>query len=216
MGLVDALLDLLFPPKCPFCGTLLERGELFCTHCQESLPWLEGSEAEQKPEFLALCVSALRYQEQVRSSIHRYKFGAVSSYAPCYGLLVSQCVRDHLAGRYDLISWPPLSDKRRRERGYDQARLLAEHTAKCLGAKAVSTLRKVRDTPAQSSLQGAEARRANILGAYTCPVPELVRGKRILLIDDVVTTGATLSECARVLRTAGAAEVVCATLARAR
>ncbi len=115
-----------------------------------------------------------------------------------------------------MISWVPLSAKRLRKRGYDQAKLLAVEAARNLDCVAVETLRKVRNTDAQSSINDDSARRANILGAYEVPDPEFVAGKRILLIDDVVTTGATLSECARVLRTFGAKEVVCASLARAR
>ena len=80
----------------------------------------------------------------------------------------------------------------------------------------METLRKERDTPAQSGLTEDAQRRANVLGAYTPVDRSLVEGKRVLLIDDVVTTGATLSECARMLRTMGAADVVCAALARAR
>ena len=217
MRAVQALLDLLFPPRCAFCGKVLpgrERG--MCSACRRELPWLEGEEAEQTGEFFSLCVSPLRYQDQVRESIRRYKFKCLSSYAGLYGTLVARCVKDHLAGRYDLITWAPLSPERRRERGYDQAFLLAQAAAAELGDVAVETLRKARHTAAQSGLEGDESRRANVLGAYQCVEPELVAGKRVLLIDDVVTTGSTLSECARTLRTAGAREVVCASLARAR
>ena len=80
----------------------------------------------------------------------------------------------------------------------------------------METLRKARNTDPQSGLEEESARRANVLGAYTAVDPELVAGKRVLLIDDVVTTGSTFSECARTLRTVGAADVVCAALARAR
>ena len=125
-------------------------------------------------------------------------------------------VHDHLDGRWDLITWVPLADQRRRERGYDQAFLLASAAALELGEVAVETLRKGRNTEAQSGLDDDAARRANVLGAYTAVDAELVEGKRVLLIDDVITTGATISECARILRTVGAREVVCATLARAR
>ena len=81
------------------------------------------------------------------------------------------------------------------------------------GAKGVETLRKAVDNPAQSGLTDAEHRRANVLGVYEA-LPENVRDKRLLLIDDIVTTGSTLTECVRVLREAGAADVVCLTLAR--
>ena len=84
------------------------------------------------------------------------------------------------------------------------------------GTKPVRLLNKIQDNPAQSGLQGEAARRANVLGAYRLRPGAAVEGKRILLVDDVITTGATISECARILRTVGAREVVCATLARAR
>ena len=152
----------------------------------------------------------------MRDSIRRYKFKGRQGYHKAYGKLVAQCVHDHLAGKYDLITWVPLSEKRKRERGYDQAFLLASAAALELGDVAVETLRKSRHTDAQSGLEGEAERRANVLGAYTAVDPELLAGKRVLLIDDVVTTGATFSECARVLRTMGAKDVVCAALARAR
>ncbi len=211
------LLDLLFPPRCVFCRTILKRGESgFCASCQRELPWIAGQAAEQQPEFISLCASPLWYQGDVRESIHRYKFYDRNGYAKTYGRLVAQCVTDHLAGRYDLITWVPLSAKSLKKRGYDQAMLLAMAVALELNDVAVETLRKARDTDAQSSLKEDAARRANVLGAYEVVDPALVEGKSLLLIDDVVTTGSTLSECARTLRTYGAKDVVCATLARAR
>lgn len=217
-GPVEVLLDLLFPPKCVFCKKLLHKGEDgICARCQEHLPWCVGPEAEQSMEFISLCASPLWYQDEVRESFHRYKFKGSRGYAKVYGRLMAQCVRDHLAGRYDLITWVPLSEQRRKSRGYDQAMLLAEAAALELGDVAAETLTKVRDTGAQSGLgKDDSARRANVLGAYRPTDPELIAGQRVLLIDDVVTTGSTLSECARTLRTAGAADVVCVTLARAR
>ena len=212
-----ALLDLLFPPKCPFCQKILDDPRApVCPACQPALPWLSGQGAERKVEFADGCFSPLAYRDQVRDSIRRYKFKGRQGYHKAYGRLVAQCVHDHLDGRWDLITWVPLSDQRRRERGYDQAFLLASAAALELGEVAVETLRKGRNTEAQSGLDGDAARRANVLGAYTAVDAELVEGKRVLLIDDVITTGATISECARILRTVGAREVVCATLARAR
>ena len=215
---LGALLDLLFPPRCVFCRRLLHRGEEgICPRCQQELPWALGAEAEQTGEFFSLCASPLWYQDQVRASFHRYKFKGVRGYSRTYGRLVAQCVQDHLAGRYDLITWVPLSRARLRQRGYDQAMLLASAAALALDDVAAETLCKVRDTEAQSGLGKNDAsRRANVLSAYQVTDPALVEGRRVLLIDDVVTTGSTLSECARVLRTAGATDVVCAALARSR
>ena len=215
---LGALLDLLFPPRCVFCRRLLHRGEEgICPRCQQELPWALGAEAEQTGEFFSLCASPLWYQDQVRASFHRYKFKGVRGYSRTYGRLVAQCVQDHLAGRYDLITWVPLSRARLRQRGYDQAMLLASAAALALDDVAAETLCKVRDTEAQSGLGKNDAsRRANVLSAYQVTDPALVEGRRVLPIDDIVTTGSTLSECARVLRTAGATDVVCAALARSR
>ena len=216
-GPLGFVLDLLFPPKCVFCGKVLDTGEDgLCARCQRELPWLTDGEAELTGEFFSLCAAPLRYQNKVRDSVRRYKFKGRRGYYKLYGRLVAQCIHDHLAGRYDLITWVPLSPQRKKERGYDQAFLLASAAALELGEVAVETLRKDRNTETQSGLTEEAQRRANVLGAYSPVDPSLVEGKRVLIIDDVVTTGSTLSECARTLRTMGASDVVCAALARAR
>lgn len=156
----------------------------------------------------------LYYQDSVRDSILRYKFGAKKGYVGCYSKMLAQCILDNYGGKYDLITWVPISDDRLKSRGYDQAMILAMATALELDDVAAETLKKTRDNPAQSSLGERDERRANVTGAYTVTDPELIEGKRLLLIDDIVTTGATLSECARTLLLAGADEVVCATIAR--
>ena len=216
MKLWSMTMDLLFPPKCPFCQSLLEDDEtLLCARCQKELPWALGKDGEREGEFFALCTAPLHYRGRVRESVHRYKFSGVRAYAAPFAALMAQCVGDRLEGEFDCVSWVPLSRKRLRSRGYDQARLLARGVAAQLGLEAVQVLDKVRHTPAQSGLEEESARRANVLGAYSLRPETDVTGKRILLVDDVATTGATLSECARVLLTAGAEQVVCVTLALA-
>ena len=116
---------------------------------------------------------------------------------------------------FDVLTWVTTGYRRRRKRGYDQAKLIAVAVAGELGVKAVRTLKKIRHTPPQSSFSTVAQRRANVLGAYKVIRPEWVRGKRVLVIDDIITTGATASECARVLLTAGAKEVKFAAVAAA-
>lgn len=213
MSFSGQLLDLLFPPKCPFCGRLLEKGELLCPDCGRELPWLAGAAGETEVELTELCVSPLRYEDKVRSAIHGYKFGGRSARSGTFGALIARCLTDRDLSA-DLVSWPSLSKKRLRRRGYDQAQLLAREVGERLGLPVLRTLEKA-ERPAQSGLEGEAARRANLLGAYTPCCPEGFGGKSVLLIDDVVTTGATLSECARTLRLAGAEKIFCATLAKA-
>lgn len=212
MGIFTAVLDLLFPPKCMFCRKVLRPGtKLCCSSCAEKLP--EGGGA-RTGRFFRICYVPLSYEGRVRDAVIRFKFKNRPGYATEFGKILAGSIRTHLTGQYDLITWIPVSAERLKKRGYDQAMLLAMAAALELGDVAVETLKKSMDTPAQSSLSGPEARRSNVLGAYCVPDPVLVEGKRILLIDDVVTTGATLEEASRTLLDAGAKEVVAAALAQ--
>lgn len=213
MGLLSAVLDLLYPPRCVFCRRIMRSSaERVCPDCARTLPYA-GARGERHGDFFSVCRAPLLYEGTVRESLLRYKFQECPGYAASYGEMLAVCIRTELDGSWDLITWVPLSRRRLRERGYDQARLLAAETAKRLGTEAVRTLEKPVNTARQSATGSREKRAANISGAYRVPDPALVAGRRILLIDDIVTTGATLSEAARTLRTAGAAEVVCAALA---
>lgn len=215
MKLLDWLLDLLYPPKCMLCRKLLDSGrQTVCPACLDSLPDYDG--AEPTVRFAQRCIATFFYREPLRGAILRYKFSGSRAYAAQFGQWMAVTIRDKLAGEYDMISWVPVSRKRRRTRGYDQAELLCRETAHELGMQPLLTLEKCTDNRAQSSLSGAEERFENAKGAYRAVQPERFAGKRVLLIDDIVTTGATMSECARVLRKAGAAEVVCAALATPR
>ena len=210
------LLDLLYPPKCPFCGRILERGEEgWCASCQEELPWTGPGDAK-RVELCDACLSPLWYRDGVREGMHRYKFGGGRGHAALFGTLMAQCLQDRWEGPVDLITWAPLHPKRRRERGYDQAELLARRVGELTGLPVERTLEKLRATAVQSQSGEDEARRANVQDAYRC-LPGLdLTGKRVILIDDVATSGATLSECAAELRKAGADSVVGLTFARAR
>jgi len=214
MGFISSLLDLLFPPKCVFCARVLNKGDDgLCGKCTESLPFADNR-GEQKGEYFDFCLSPLYYRGVVRRSVLRFKFGGAQAYAAIYGKLLADCIRGRPGIGFDMVSWVPLSRSRERSRGYDQARLLAMATALELGAAAAGTLVKQIDVRAQSELGGRDERSANISGAYAVPDPDAVAGKCVLLVDDVVTTGSTLDECAKALLAAGAKRVVCASLAR--
>ncbi len=216
MGILSNILDLLFPPKCVFCGKLLQKSsDCQCEKCAGGLPFTKGAQMRQKGDFFDECVSPLRYEGDVRKSILRFKFKGATAYADCYGQIMAKCIKENLDGKFNLITWVPLSTKRAKTRGYDQAMLLALAVALQLDDVAVETLIKTAHVQAQSTITDKEMRRANVSGVYEIRDQELIEGKRILLIDDIITTGSTLSECARVLLMSGAESVVCATLARA-
>lgn len=216
MKLIDALLELLYPSRCAFCHRLLrDPADKVCARCRRELPYTDEAAREQSFPSVKRCVSPLYYENDVRQSLHRYKFSQRTGYAGIYADFVIKCI-DECGLTCDYISWVPLSARRLRSRGCDQARLLAEAIAERLSVPCIGTLRKVRDTRPQSLTGGAEKRRENIRGAYRCTDEETVRGKTILLIDDIVTTGSTLSECARTLKNAGAAAVYAAAVARKR
>lgn len=149
----------------------------------------------------------------VRASILRYKFYHRRSYLPGYARFLAQKLSETGMNRPDYLTFVPISRRRKWKRGYDQVALLADALSKETGLPVLGVLKKIRHTPPQSGLKSAPERRANVLGAYRVIRPEEVAGKRILLLDDIITTGATVSECARMLDMAGAAEITCAALA---
>ena len=210
MRALERVLDLLFPPRCPFCGRVQDVPGI-CPHCLESLPWTDEDHVLRELEPGLLCAAPLWYEGSVRESIRRFKFHSAVGAAVPLGGLIAQCAAEHFSGGFDTVTWVPVSAKRLRKRGYDQAQLLAENACKLWDTKPERLLRKIRDNPAQSSLQSVEARRRNTLRVYR-PAGDCA-GRRVLLIDDVCTTGSTLSSCAAVLRAAGAGEVVCAAAA---
>ena len=213
MKLLEAFLDLLFPPKCPFCGRVLEKPGI-CPTCEKNLPWIEGREGLREGAGGLRCAGAVWYEGLAREGLLRLKFQGASAAAEPMGDLVARCAAEHFSGEFDTVTWVPVSKKRLRKRGYDQAELLARTACRLWDTEPVRLLNKTADNPAQSGISDAAARRANVLGVYeTCGDPA---GKRVLLIDDICTTGATLSECARVLKDAGAESVVCAAVAKTR
>lgn len=163
--------------------------------------------------FVAQWTAMWYYKGNVRKSIQRFKFYNCRSNAVAYGRLLSFKLLENYSQLPEMITWVPISFRRRLSRGYDQSQLLADALGKELGIPVVSTLRKIRHTKPQSTLKDAAQRRANVLGAYKVRDCQAITGKQILLVDDVITTGATASECAKTLTVGGAEKIYFAAIA---
>lgn len=206
------MLRLLFPPKCTLCRKLLHKNETdLCHTCRTHAP--NCTRTKRKIPFIAHWVAMWYYEDNVRKSIQRFKFGNTRSYADAYARLLAIRLQDAFPKSFDVLTWVPVSSLRRLKRGYDQSELIAKALAKELDMPATPVLKKIRHTPPQSRLRNAAQRRANVLGAYAVRPGQSIAGKRVLLLDDVLTTGATASECAQVLLTAGVKEVYFAAVA---
>ncbi len=214
MKLLQWIGDWLFPEKCILCGSILESDEMdLCKECRVNAP--ECPSSRIKYPYIDQWTALWYYEDKVRHSLLRFKFHNRRSYADSYGRLLAMKLMKEDRLSFDLLTWIPISPKRLRKRGYDQVQLLVHKLGPELDMVPVATLRKVRHNRKQSQISGLAQRRANVLGAYEAIDPQAIAGKRVLLLDDIITTGATASECARVLLTAGATEVQFAAIAAA-
>jgi ComF family protein len=169
----------------------------------------------RKRPFYEAAWAPYRYEGAILKGIHRLKYGSKGFLADALGPLLSQFATERIDGSPSVLIMPvPLHPKRLRERGFNQSLLLARHVSGCLHIDLdFLSLRRVRYTPPQASLAKKE-RLQNVQGAFELKNSDAVKGRSILLVDDVVTTGNTLNECARILRKAGAEKVFGLSLAR--
>ena len=207
------LIQLIFPSRCVICRALTEGEADLCPDCADKLE-KTGSHALQSIPFCDGCYSPYYYREPLRASFHRYKFKGYLQYAHTYGRWMAECLTEQGATQFDFITWAPLSRRRKFQRRYDQAEELALEIGRMLHLPVRPTLHKAHRPPLSRMEGDRSARMAALLGAYSLRRDAVVMGQRVLLVDDIVTSGSTLSECARVLRTAGAHTVTCVTLAR--
>ena len=217
-------LDLLFPPECAVCS---REGSFLCAGCEPILPRLSPPYCRKcaEPDAAPVCSwcradapayerirAPYRYTGPVRDMVHDLKYGNIRALAPTLGGLLADYLGS-LRFEADVISPVPLHPKRERSRGYNQSHLLAREVSRQVQIPmADDRLLRSMDTPPQVAMSGREERRQNIEGAFECTRD--ATGLRVLLIDDVVTTGSTMSACASVLKDAGARSVLGLALAR--
>lgn len=229
-------LDFAFPRFCPACHRRSDRfARHLCSDCLAGVALHEGavcarcgampegavprdfvcSACREKPPAFDMARSAAHFRGAVREMILSLKYGGATWLRDDLADLLEGCVRARFDFEaIDAVAPVPLHPSRLRKRAYNQSALLGEALAARIGADfRPNMLERVRATSTQTRL-GAARRRANVRDAFAAAEPEWAAGRTVLLVDDVMTTGATLHECARILKSAGATRVWCATIAR--
>ena len=233
---IKSILDFIWPRTCEACRRPVDRpGRHFCSDCLNRLPFTPtdgccrrcGRAAEKldgeflcedcrtyKPSF-DRAASALSFEGDARAAMNAFKF------------------ENHLWLRDDLVDWiegvvrarfkieeidlivpMPSTLWHRLDRGYNQCAYLARTLAKRLGKPYVASALRRKGNPRKQGRLTEEERRTNVIGTFAVRKPAIVRGKTVMVVDDIMTTGSTLSECAAELKRSGASRVWCATLAR--
>jgi ComF family protein len=207
-------------PVCPACLVLPQpmKAEFFCRACRtpfsDDYPLDDNDLCMVCREGLANFDAAYSfgsYEGTLQQLIHLFKYAKVESLAEPLSHFLSHALP--LEANFDIIMAMPMHWRKRWERGFNQAELLAEPLARRYGLRLATNLRRARYTKSQAGLTEA-ARRENLRGSFRIHRPEQVSGKRVLLIDDVFTTGATMRAAAAILKATGAAHVSALTLAR--
>lgn len=216
-AMIDALLQSIYPPDCIFCGAPIEAGYFCCVKCGRTVkPHLSSGKIALSEEFTLPYCSLYNYDEPVKYAIHNMKFHDRKENGEIMGKLLAEhdAVRQFLWGA-DCITAVPISRKRKADRGYNQSELIAGTLASCCEIPCEALLEKHIDNEEQSSLS-REERLENVIGVYRKLRKSDVNGKNIVLVDDIITTGATLYACAAVLYEAGAKRVSAVTFAHSK
>ncbi len=207
--LADSALRLLFPSRCVLCG---REGDLICESCRQSFPLRLDPDAIPRLSGIRAARAVWPYEGSVREIVRRYKYNGLRSLAPVLASEMAHILHEW-SPSIDLIVHVPVHPARLRERGYDQSELLARELSRTGGIAAIPALVRLRETAVQARAMSAAQRADNVRGAFNVPDSARIRRANVLLIDDVLTTGATLKEAARALRRAGARNVYALTLA---
>jgi len=230
------LFDWLYPKRCPVCEDIVmpEGNRCVCAECESKIPYIKGARCyicgkeleDERTEYCHDCavrlkektlffrqgIAPLKYNATMRRTMEKLKYLNKREYAEFF----AKCIADTYGERIksweaDYIVPVPIHKRRFVKRGYNQAALIAEHINRALGLELKDDiLIRTRNTKAQNKLNDKD-RRKNVTGAFKIQ-KNVVQYKKVVLVDDIYTTGSTINSCARILKEAGAAEVysVCA------
>ncbi len=223
--LKDFILYLLFTDRCKYCGDIIKYNEKICPDCKANLPKISGEKCKACGVEKSRCscknaknrydgiTAPFYYEDCIEKSIKNFKFNDKFYISKALAKDIATSVNTDFGDiSFDFIDFVPFSKKQNRKRAYNPAELIAKDVSKILKIPVNNVLTKDFETEIQH-ISGEISRHGNVAGAYGIKENADVKGKTILLIDDIKTTGSTLNECVRVLKIAGAKEVYCAVVA---
>lgn len=216
---------LLYPQRCRYCNNVIDIRREMCHTCENTLQRIEGEicklcgknvddcDCGHKKHFYKYVCAPFYYEGAASRSIWSLKFRKITKLSKPLAEDMAECFNHHYKGYdFDLCTFVPSAKADLKRRGFNQAELLARDFCEITGLKCEDLLVKKFSTESQHNLTGAE-RSGNLLGAIDLKDDINIENMRILLIDDIKTTGSTLNECAKMLLIGGAAEVFCLTVA---
>lgn len=206
------LQDIIFTVKCPYCEKVIDRRDYACKDCKQKFP-KAGIKTYAIGGFKT--ISPFKYDGIFASGVKNFKFHENPSYSRQLAVVLANEISvQYDVKSFDLITAVPMHPHNKRERGYNQAELLAKECAEILGIPYAVLLEKHKKNKAQHTLKGKE-RENNVQGVYRVIDKQTITDKNLLIIDDIITTGNTLGECCRILKKSGCKSVCCATLCAA-
>ena len=216
MKLFDKLkrgtLNAVFPVVCPYCNNVIYPDDFACDKCRAQFP-----EFSLRRYAIGgfLCSSAFPYKEMYAGAVKSFKFGEKGYYAKQLAYMMVKAIKDIYTEQeiadFDVITCVPMHKKDKKRRGFNQSELLARECSVLLNIEYADVLIKHKKNLKQHTLKRSE-REKNVKGVFKCAQGDAVKDKHVLIIDDIITTGHTLGECARILKKGGCRAVSCAVL----
>ena len=214
MKIIETILNLIYPNVCGFCGDI--NNENICTECSKKIEKYKILRIEKSTsKYIEQQCFIYKYEGEIREAILKFKFQEKAYlYRTFTKIILDNLEVCEYIKKFDIIIPVPIHRKRRLERGYNQSELVANEISKQLIIHTEKNiLIKIRNNPKQSTLK-LEERKSNVKKVYEVKKNQKIKDKKILLIDDIFTTGNTVNECAKKLKEAGASKVSVLTIAR--
>ncbi len=208
-----SFINFFYPNICPCCEAIIESDSDFCSSCKNSFTIFDYDfEINYADDFVAYCI----YEGEIRNAVRKFKYDYCGNSYYAFAFCILQALRrKQLTSDIDLVTYIPMTKSDLKSRGYNQTKMIAKEIYYQSEIPCMDILVKVKETKAQKSLNRDE-RRDNLYGAFNVRNNVDLKGKCVLIVDDLCTTGSTLSEAARVLKEAGAEKVIAASFAKTK